>query len=78
MDDCEGCHGQRDWSFLQNLTALTSLSWSNRFGGPSWFVSEAELDDLPRAFGLLQQAVHLKQLRRWCSACCCTRGTYRC
>ncbi|KAK9810554.1 hypothetical protein WJX73_000248 [Symbiochloris irregularis] len=66
MDDCEGASGQRDWAFLRHLSALTALSWSNRFGGPSWFASEAELDDLPRAFGLLQQAVHLRQLRRLC------------
>ena len=62
MDDCEGVG---DWAFLRPLQRLTSLSWTNRFGGRNWFASEAELEDLPRASGLVQQALCLKKLQRW-------------
>lgn len=71
MDDCEslGPRGFGDWAFLRSLQGLTSLSWANRFGGPSWFASEAELDDLPRVFGLVQQTTALTNLQRWACAC---------
>ena len=65
LDDCEGA-GRGDWAFLRSLQGLTCLSWGNRYGGPSWFASEAELDKLPRANGLVREATALSKLARYC------------